>query len=134
MSKNREYEAQKLLQWVRVIAHLPQTCLTDRKREGLMRASRADMEAIADLFVAAPDMPAKTMVAQLHRGGHVNVIEGTCNNMKIFGRYVLDAKDRLESGKLHSSVPNLMQASEDELSVQPTIGDVFLPYLRSQLS
>jgi hypothetical protein len=64
-----------------------------------MRASRIDMEAIADLFVAAPDMPAKTMVARLHQDGHVNVIEGTCNNMKIFGRYVLDAKERLDKRK-----------------------------------
>jgi hypothetical protein len=70
-----------------------------------MRANRADMEAIADLFVAAPDMPAKTMVAQLHKDGYVNVIEGTCNNMRIFGRYVLDAKERLENRRASFKKP-----------------------------
>lgn len=67
-----------------------------------MRASRTDMEAIADLVLAAPNMPAKTMVACLHQDGHINVIEGTCNNMKIFGRYILEAKERLERRKPHS--------------------------------
>jgi hypothetical protein len=63
------------------------------------RSNNFDMQAIADLFVAAPDMSAKQMMAQLRRAGHPSVKEKTCNNVKIFGRLALDANERLQQMK-----------------------------------
>ena len=62
------------------------------------RSNNFDMQAIADLFVAAPEMPAK-QVAQLHRDGHPSVKEQTCSNVRIFGKLVLDANERLQRRK-----------------------------------
>jgi len=62
------------------------------------RSSAVDMQAIADLFVAAPNMSARQMTDHLHREGYPSVKQKTCANMITFGTYVLEAVKRRRPG------------------------------------